>query len=131
MSTEFITSFCNNHNLDLLIEFGSRARASHTAASDLDVAIKPKSGTTPDVLSCITELERHFNTFIDLTLINANTNPLLLWEIAKGRALYEADPNDFTELRAWAWKAYLDSAWMRQNEREWLALFARRVNHVA
>ena len=130
MSNDFIASFCDKHNLDLLIEFGSRARASHTAASDFDIAIKPKSGTTPDVLTCIAELERHFDTFIDLTLINANTNPLLLWEIAQGRALYEANPTCFMEMRAWAWKAYLDAAWMRQRERDWLHRFARRVNHV-
>ena len=131
MSDEFITSFCEKHNIELFVEFGSRANASHSAASDLDIAMKPLSGIAPDMLTFITELERHFNTFIDLTLINANTNPLLLWEIARGRMLYQRQPGCFAELRAWAWKAYVDTAWMREKERRWLRQFARRINNVA
>ena len=130
MSDEFITSFCERHGIELYVEFGSRVWGRDNAASDYDIAIKPAVRPAPDTLICISELERHFSVLVDLTILNANTDPLLLWEIARGRALYERQPGCFAELRAWAWKSYVDTASLREKERHWLNQFARSVSDV-
>lgn len=130
MSTEFITAFCGIYNLELLILFGSRSRSNHTPESDYDIAIKPVAGSAPDKLTFITELERHFSASVDLTLISFSTDPLLLWEIAGGKALYERQVGCFADFRAWAWKAYVDTAWIRKRERIRLDQFARSMTDV-
>jgi len=76
----------------------------------------------PSKLQLIHELEMIFTPkMVDLVLLNAETDPLLLHEIfAHGRLLFERSEGLFAKGELRAWHLYLDTAPLRRKEREFI-----------
>ena len=114
-----IDSFCERHNIDMLILFGSSVTGMTHVKSDVDLAVQPAVGSHPSKLHLIDELVTIFeNEQIDLTVVTQNTDPLLLFEIfSKGRLLYEKTKGLFEKSRLKAWHLYLDTKPLRELEK--------------
>ena len=127
-----ITKFCRDNNIELLVLFGSAAGDRAEGARDVDIAIKPIDGTTASKLELIYKLEVFFKEKqIDIVVLSADTDPLLLHEIFKGQCLYEKKKGLFKHEKLRAWKLYLDTKKIRNLRNQYLKVFARKASHVA
>ncbi|MDY0041834.1 MAG: nucleotidyltransferase domain-containing protein [Desulforhabdus sp.] len=117
---EEIESFCHKNEVELFILFGSRARGAPHAASDIDIALQFPLGREPSKLQLIHQLEMMLMPrTVDLVILTAEIDPLLLHEIfTSGRLLFEKCPGLFEKGRLRAWHLYLDTAPLRQKERD-------------
>lgn len=117
-----IQLFCRGNEVELCILFGSQARGALRAASDIDIALQFPLGYKPSKLQLIHELEMIFMPkMVDLVLLNAETDPLLLHEIfAYGKLLFERSEGLFAKAKLRAWHLYLDTAPLRRKEREFI-----------
>lgn len=103
----------------LLVAFGSTARGTQGAASDLDVGVLfdggPALGPFDERREAVARAVRA-DAPLDLVVLD-EADPLLLREVAlDGRPLFEAEPGTFEEFRLRAIKRYLDTAWLREIE---------------
>jgi predicted nucleotidyltransferase len=132
MKNKEIQSFCKENNIELLILFGSHASGETDPASDIDVAIKFKWGNEISKLELIYKLDDLFNgRSIDLVVLTADTDPLLLYEIFfNGRSLYEEDQGIFEKEKLRAWKLYLDTEKLRVMQKQYLKKFVEKVSDV-
>lgn len=96
----------------LAILFGSAARGTSHARSDLDVAFLPSDAQMPlfDELRLQADLERATGRTVDLVRLD-RASTLLRFRIARdGVLLAEAEPFGFARFRAAAASAYIDFA---------------------
>ncbi len=117
----------------MLVLFGSCASDKADAESDIDLAVKCRSGTEISKLKLIYELDDFFNgKRIDLVLLSADTDPLLLHEIfSNGRCLFERRKGLFDKEKLRAWKLYLDTDKLRRMNEKYLKDFVKKVGNVA
>jgi predicted nucleotidyltransferase len=129
MKNEELSGFCRKNSIDLLILFGSHARGEIHPASDVDIAIKFRRGAEISKLELIYKLNDLFNgKDVDLVILTANTDPLLLYEVfSNGRPLYEEDPDIFEKEKLRAWKLYLDTAKIRELQKKYLKETVERL----
>lgn len=110
--------FCRENSIELLVLFGSSAKGENSETSDVDVAVKTAAGIRADRLELILGLELLFRKPVDLVILNANTDPLLLNEIFhSGMPLVEREAGVFNRWKSFAWHCYLDTAGLRA--RQW------------
>ncbi|HET6513710.1 MAG TPA: nucleotidyltransferase domain-containing protein, partial [Thermodesulfovibrionales bacterium] len=128
-----IGRFCEESGIDLLVLFGSSAGGRLHPASDLDVAVKLRTGATVSKLELIGGLGDLFEgKEIDLVVLTRDTDPLLLYEIfSRGKPLYEGHSGVFDREKLRAWKLYLDTEGIRLKLRNYLKEFAEKFGHVA
>ncbi|GBE41056.1 MAG TPA: nucleotidyltransferase domain-containing protein [Nitrospirae bacterium] len=133
MKIRGIKTFCKTHGIDLLVLFGSSAGNKHEISRDIDLAVKLKKGTNISKLDLIYKLDDFFmGKKIDLVLLTADTDPLLLYEIfMKGVCLFEQKKNLFEMDKLRAWKLYLDTDKIRNMRGKYLKNFVRKVSDVA
>jgi predicted nucleotidyltransferase len=82
METEEIKRFCRENGIELFVLFGSNALGKIHPASDIDVAVKFKRGQDISKLELIYRLDDLLDgKHIDLVILTADTDPLLLYEI--------------------------------------------------
>ncbi len=82
-----IITFSQKHGIQKVILFGSRARGSHTARSDIDIAV---SGDNFDAFYWDIKENAHSLLIFDIVNINDNISDDLKQEIAKdGITIYE------------------------------------------
>lgn len=82
-----IIAFSQKHGIQKVILFGSRARGSHTARSDIDIAV---SGDNFDAFYWDIKENAHSLLIFDIVNINDNISDDLKHEIAKdGITIYE------------------------------------------
>ena len=124
--------FCNEAGIALLILFGSRATGFAAASSDLDLAVQLRRDCQRSKLDLIYDLETIFHPErVDLVVLTPNTSPLLRYEVFfKGRLVFEETEGLFECGKLYAWKLYLDTAHLREQELEYLKQFAKRMRHV-
>jgi predicted nucleotidyltransferase len=112
----------------LIVLFGSTARGTASARSDLDLAVLPAEGAAEmDVVHVTAEVVRltHHNEVDVVDLRRAD--PLLAMQIAEsGRLLYAHDPSEFTEFRSLAFRRYVDTEKLRRAQQRALDLFQQR-----
>jgi len=127
-----VRSFCEKNNIELLVLFGSHASGKIRPESDIDLAVKLREGTRGSKLELIYQLDDIFNgKDIDLVVLTADTEPLLLYEIyLSGKVLYETCPGIFDSGRLRAWKLYIDTESLRAMQKKYLKEFAERVSSV-
>lgn len=108
--------------VELLVVFGSRARGTASASSDIDVGLLFAPGRSRD---SVEDVRDAFEDRDRLDLVSLDdADPLLLREAAvDGRPLFESGPGVFEEFRVRALKRYWDTAWLRRLEAD--ALRAR------
>ena len=117
-----IKQFCIQENIDLMVLFGSRAKNKTHERSDVDIAVLPNiQRITSKKLFYISELEQIYKTTIDLVILSASTDPLLLNEIFQnGRPLYEKREGVFREQQYRAWTKYVDTRKLREKEKQYI-----------
>lgn len=125
--------YCREQNIRLVVLFGSWAQAKEHKGSDVDVAVLPGRGDSPDILQWIFDFQEFFfERHVDLVVLSPETDPLLLHEIfLKGRPLYEDVPGVFQSERTRAWKLYLDTAPLRRLQKPFLEAFVERKRRVS
>ncbi|MBI5196949.1 MAG: nucleotidyltransferase domain-containing protein [Nitrospirae bacterium] len=133
MKDKKIREFCEKNNIKLLVVFGSSASEKTRSASDIDVAVKFRSGRIISKLNLIYKLDDLFNGKpIDLVILTADTDPLLLYEIFfGGKPLYEEHSGIFYNEKLRAWKLYIDTERLRSMRKTYLKEFARKIKNVA
>lgn len=119
---EEIERFCKNNEVELFILFGSHARGAFHLLSDVDIALQFPPNRQPSKLQLIHELEMIWMPkTVDLVILTPETDPLLLNEIfTRGKLLHEKSEGLFERAKLRAWHLYLDTAALRQKEREYL-----------
>lgn len=117
-----IKQFCIRENIVLMVLFGSRAKNKTHERSDVDIAILPNiHRITSKKLFYISELEQIYKTTIDLVILSAGTDPLLLNEIFKnGKPIYEERKGVFREQQYRAWTMYVDTRHLREKEKQYI-----------
>ena len=133
IKTRGIKSFCKQNGIELLILFGSAAGGEPETARDIDVAITLKKGSAPSKLDLIYQLDDFSNgKKIDLVILTADTDPLLLHEIySHGKCIYEKKPGIFEMEKLRAWKLYLDTENIRKMRSKYLREYSGKASHVA
>ena len=111
--------------LRMLVLFGSVAKGSASAASDLDLAVLPEG--TLDAVALTAEIVRltHCNDvdLVDLT----RADPVLALQVAEsGIVLFAKEPTEFSEFRSLAWRRFVDTGKLRLAQRRALDLFEQR-----
>ncbi|MHC1743892.1 MAG: nucleotidyltransferase family protein [Syntrophobacteraceae bacterium] len=124
--------YCREAGIELIVLFGSHARGQAGPGSDVDLAVQPARGVEIDKLRLIFDLGELFSPHeVDVVTLSSLTSPLLLHEIFfNGLPLFEAGPGQFQKGRMRAWKLYVDTAPLRQRQKEALARFIERMHHV-
>ena len=132
MKNSNVQSFCERNDIELLILFGSHVSGEAHPGSDIDVAVKFRGEAGVSKLELIYQLDDIFNgRDIDLVILTADTEPLLLYEIfSNGKLLYERSPGIFDAGKLRAWKLYLDTEKLRTMQKRYLKKFVERISHV-
>jgi hypothetical protein len=69
---------------------------------------------------------------IDLVILTADTDPLLLYEVFfNGMPLYEEDQGIFEKEKLRAWKLYIDTEKLRVMQKQYLKKFVEKASDVA
>ncbi|MBI5665590.1 MAG: nucleotidyltransferase domain-containing protein [Nitrospirae bacterium] len=133
MKIRGIKGYCKENGIDLLVLFGSSAGSRSESSRDIDLAVKLRKGVNISKLDLIYKLDDFFKgKDIDLVLLRADTDPLLLYEIfMKGVCLFERKKDLFEMDKLRAWKLYLDTEKIRDMRENYLKAFVRKVSHVA
>lgn len=128
-----VRDFCKRNGIELLVVFGSHGTGKMRPGSDIDVAVKFRGEARASKLELIYQLDDLFpGKDIDLVILTADTEPLLLYEIFfNGRPLYEECPGIFDHGRLRAWKLYIDTEKLRAMQKKYLKAFIERVSRVA
>ncbi len=133
MKNKAVAKFCKENHIQLLVVFGSCASGKIHPESDTDVALKFKRGKEIPKLKLIYKLDDLFDgKNIDLVILTADTDPVLLYEIfSGGKLLYEEYPGIFDKEKLRAWKLYIDTEKIRMMQRKYLKKFVRKIRNVA
>ena len=131
MDAERLQTFCLDLGIRLVILFGSRAKATPTAApgSDLDVAVlPPRDWTSGEVFrKCLAEFGEVFANYdLDLVPLN-NADPLFRYEIMRDGVLLYGNVDDFLEYKAFAFRDFVDSEDLRALEEK---LFQKKMAFI-
>ncbi len=112
-----------------MILFGSQATGKTKARSDVDIALSSRTAPLREnVIRLYGEMEDLFQQEVDVAIIDAVTDPVLLLEIfQKGKALYEAKPGLFFEQKIRAFRIFEDTEPLRRFRD---AVLARRVQEM-
>lgn len=107
---EALARYTHEYSITLAVLYGSRARGTPRADSDIDIAFLANPHlATARLAELQTVLTEALGLRVDLMDI-ADAPPLLLRQIAtEGKPLYEATPGMFAETRVHAMMLYFDA----------------------
>ncbi len=128
-----MSDFCRASGIELVVIFGSSATGRDHQGSDIDIAVKMKTGRDVSKLGLIYNLGGLSSSGeIDLLILSVDTDPVLLYEIISyGIPMYEDRPELFSEDRLRAFKLYFDTEKLRRLQAEYLKQFAKSSRNVA
>ncbi len=128
-----IKDFCIKNKIQLMVLFGSSASGKIRRANDIDIAVKLEQNAEVSKLELIYGLSELFSEKeIDIVVLTADTDPLLLYEIfSNGRLLYEKYSDIFGKERLKAWKRYTDTKKIRIMQKKYLKEFSGKVSYVS
>ncbi len=121
---EKLEAFCTQHDIQLVILFGSTATGGIHNRSDLDIALL---GRAPlDTVAMTNHLmqlaERGDVDVVDLR----RSSPLLAMEVVRsGRVLYERHAGQYADFCSLAHRRYADTAKLRAAKKEAIGRFLR------
>ncbi|MGQ0814266.1 MAG: type VII toxin-antitoxin system MntA family adenylyltransferase antitoxin [Gemmatimonadota bacterium] len=125
-----LNAVCMRLGLRLLVLFGSRAHGVPMPHQDSDcdlalVLAEPESAVRFwDYHAALAELFPELT--LDLVFVQ-RADPLFRWEILNSGILLCGEPDDFLELRAFAYRDFVDSADLRALER---TLSEKKLAHI-
>ena len=121
---EGIKLVAEQFGLDLVVLFGSRSGGRLAPRTDSDVDIAVLGCRREEFLACLDALAALFaHANVDLVRLE-DADPLFRHEVLSMGQLVHGDPDRFAELRARAYREYVDSADLRALEAK---LFERRM----
>ncbi len=113
-----LTQLCRQHDLVLVVLFGSRAKGVARPESDSDIGVLRRQGLLTslqfnDLFSGLSEIL----PFREIDLVDLRrAPPLLKYGVAHyGKILYEDEPGRFNLFHVSAWKLYLDDCLTLRN----------------
>jgi predicted nucleotidyltransferase len=112
-------------DLELLVLFGSAARGTASARSDVDVAVRCAGAADLEALHLALApwLATGRLDLVDLR----RAGPLLAFEVARsGRVLFERHPGAFREFQSLASRRYCDTEKLRAAQRRAIHVFLER-----
>jgi predicted nucleotidyltransferase len=115
---------CQEHDLELVILFGSRATGTARPGSDYDLGVLKREGTVGagELFDLARDLSQALEVN-DVDLVDLrHASPVLKYDAARvGQPLYEAEPGSFTRFHVLAWKLYQDDHYdLRRLDREYV-----------
>lgn len=135
---EALATECERLGLRRVILFGSHATGVPASGpdSDIDLAVSFFAGRDRQT---IWDIHRSFGSVFDGESLDivflSEADPLFRWEILSGGILLHGDELDFLELRAFAFRDFVDSADLRRLEavlfEKKMALIRQRLNAAA
>jgi len=127
-----LTRWCQKHQIDFCVLFGSTVTGKVHQHSDMDLAVfSAKNGLLQKKLQLIGELEDIIGTAVDLIIIHSDMSPLLLHEImTKGKPLYIASPEIYFEQQIYAIKLYDDVPFLKKWQDLSLSVKLKRLKNV-
>jgi predicted nucleotidyltransferase len=112
-------------DLELLVLFGSAARGTASARSDVDVAVRCAGAADLEALH-LALASRLATGRLDLVDLR-RAGPLLAFEVARsGRVLFERHPGAFREFQSLASRRYCDTKKLRAAQRRAIHVFLER-----
>jgi uncharacterized protein len=122
---EHLAPLCADPDINLVILFGSAASGSTHAESDLDLAVAGKDPL--DLVRFTNVITRLLHTdAVDLVDLQ-HASPLLMMEVVRGgRLIYERVPGSYLAFCSLAHRRYVDTAKLRDAQREAIQHFLRR-----
>jgi len=132
IDNKLLNQWCQKHQIDFCILFGSSVSGKVHQNSDIDLAVfSAKNGLMQKKLQLIGELEDIIGATIDLIILHADMSPLLLHEImTKGKPLYISNPEIYIEKQIYAIKLYDDVAFLKRWQDLSLSLRLKRLKNV-
>lgn len=107
-----IKAVAEQHQLDVVVLFGSQATGRTHVKSDIDIAVLSRQPV--DITKLMTAFSDVFKRE-DVEVVNLGTASPTLWQavIRDGRLLYEKSPDDFARWRIYASKIWMETKWLR------------------
>jgi predicted nucleotidyltransferase len=107
-----LDELCGRRRVRLLALFGSAARGTPSAASDVDIAVEwIADGDVVQLLDALTTITRFDR--IDLAVLNG-AGPTLRARALTGVGLYENEPGAYAVAQMAALAEWRDTAWLRR-----------------
>ena len=127
-----VQAWCQSRGIDLMILFGSRATGKTHARSDTDIALFSHTNRLrAHHVRLYGEMEDLLREEIDVTILDLDTDPVLLVEVyQKGKCLYESEPDLFFQQKLRAYKIFEDTKPLRALRDQALAKRIKALPHV-
>jgi predicted nucleotidyltransferase len=115
---------CEEHDIELVILFGSHAKGTARPDSDYDLGILKRSGSieSEEMFYLAHDLGQALNA-VNVDLVDLrHAPPVLKFDAARlGQVLFEGEPGRFDRFHVLAWKLYLDDHYdLRRLDREYV-----------
>lgn len=116
IDSQKIKQIAEKYELDLVVLFGSQATGLANTKSDVDLAV---AGSQAEVLDGLLKITSDFClTFSreDVEVVSLASAAPTLWQAVTrdGKLLYEKSPGYFWRWKVYAWKIWLETAWLRK-----------------
>lgn len=119
-STGSLAELCQSHHVELLVLFGSAV--TNPSPRDIDLALAFEADAPRDLLATIDALGRTFRTdHLDIMDLDRAGPVARQRALTKGEILFTATPKAFSERQLRAMVEFMDTAWLRELQREVLA----------
>jgi predicted nucleotidyltransferase len=121
-----IRRLTEKNGLDLVVLFGSQATGKTHSKSDVDIAILARKEL--DTISLMGEFSRIFHRedveVVDLSL----SSPTMMQAVARdAKILYEKEADIFIKWKSYAWKIWMETAWLRHRRDEKIKKWAEKI----
>ena len=111
-----IKELAEKYSLELVVLFGSQATSQTHAKSDIDVAVLGgESNSLAGLLKLMSDFYKFFKRE-DVEVVDLSSAAPTLWQavVRDGELLYEKTPGYFGRWKIYAWKIWLETAWLRK-----------------
>lgn len=129
-SAQELEPLARKHDLKLIVLFGSQLSGRTHPDSDVDVAIVPAHRLSlherGEAWSALCDL---FATEVDLGVLD-HAQPLFMYHVAEGRALYESEPWAWANFKLYARRLYWDTAPLREALGHYLDRRVEEMRHA-
>ena len=129
-SAQELEPIARKHDLKLIVLFGSQANGRTHPDSDVDVAIMPAHRLSlherGEIWSALCHL---FEAAVDLGVLD-HAQPLFMYHVADGQALYEGEPWAWANFKLYARRQFWDTAPLRQALSRYLDRRVEEMRHA-
>ncbi len=129
-SAQELEPIARQHDLRLIVLFGSQLSGRAHPDSDVDVAILPAHRLSlherGEIWAALCDL---FEAEVDLGMLD-HAQPLFMYHVAEGQMLYESEPCVWANFKLYARRQFWDTAPLRQALSRYLDRRVEEMRHV-